>query len=286
MAYAWQMKKDGRSPETIETAIQRLTRLTQQCNIEDPEDVKAQLANSNQAISTKKNIASIYNQYLTYNGKTWNRPHWKQQAPPPFIPTEEELDTLINAGRPKTACLLQSLKETGARIGEMLLVKWTDIDTQRRTISITPEKGSNPRILPISPKLIDMLNQIPHNNEHVFPTIQHSKRVTFTNLRKRTAKKLGNPRLLKIHFHTFRHWKGTMEYHKTKDIIHVQHVLGQKDIENTMIYINLDQALFNTQSDEWTCKATNDLNEAKQLIETGFEYVCDMNGYSLYRKRK
>ena len=77
-----------------------------------------------------------------------------------------------------------------------------------------------------------------------------------------------------------------MEYHKTKDIIHVQHVLGQKDIENTMIYIHLDQATFNTQTDEWTCKATNNIDEAKKLIETGFEHVADMNGYSLYRKRK
>jgi integrase len=236
--------------------------------------------------STKKNVASKYNKYLAYNGKTWSRPNYKKENSVTFIPTEEELDILINAGRPKTACLLQTLKETGARIGEMAFLKWSDVDTARRTISITAEKGSNSRILPISPKLIDMLNQIPHASDHIFPTIQHSLRVTFTNLRNRTAKKLGNPRLTKIHFHTFRHWKGTMEYHKTKDIIHVQHILGKKDTENTMIYIHLDQSTFMTQSDEWICKATNDVNEAKKLIETGFEHICDMNGYSLYRKRK
>jgi len=49
------------------------------------------------------------------------------------------------------------------------------------------------------------------------------------------AFKLGNPRLLKIGFHSFRHWKGTMEHHKTKDIIHVKELLGHKNIQNTLV---------------------------------------------------
>jgi integrase len=50
-------------------------------------------------------------------------------------------------------------------------------------------------------------------------------------MRKRIAKKLNNPRLMKIMLHTFRHWKATMEYPKTKDIIHVKEILGHKNIE-------------------------------------------------------
>jgi integrase len=59
------------------------------------------------------------------------------------------------------AALLQFLKETGARIGEALRLKWTDLDFERRVVSITPEKGSKPRILPISEKLIGMINILP-----------------------------------------------------------------------------------------------------------------------------
>ena len=43
--------------------------------------------------------------------------------------------------------------------------------------------------------------------------------------RKRIAHKLSNPRLLKIHFHTFRYWKGTMLYHETKDMYYVMQAL-------------------------------------------------------------
>ncbi|MEM2240461.1 MAG: tyrosine-type recombinase/integrase [Candidatus Bathyarchaeia archaeon] len=72
--------------------------------------------------------------------------------------------------------------------------------------------------------------------------------------RRNLAKKLGSQRLLKITFHTFRHWRGTMEYHKTKDIIHVQELLGYKSIENTMLYISIENALLQQSNDEYHCK--------------------------------
>jgi len=80
-----------------------------------------------------------------------------------------------------------------------------------------------------------------------------------------------------------------MEYHKTKDILHVMKVLGHKGIRNTrntMIYINLEAAIFQTQNDEFTVRVAKTLDEACQLLEVGFEYVCDMEGAKLLRKRK
>ena len=42
-----------------------------------------------------------------------------------------------------------------------------------------------------------------------------------------------------ITFKTFRHFKATMEYHRTKDIIHVMRLLGHKNIKNTLVYTQL-----------------------------------------------
>jgi hypothetical protein len=36
----------------------------------------------------------------------------------------------------------------------------------------------------------------------------------------------------------------------------------------------------------YTCKTAKDLNEASQLIESGFEYVTEMDNIKLFRKRK
>jgi integrase len=286
MSYAWQMKKDGKADATITTAVARLKRLSKLCNVNEPEQVKTILATAEWKNATKRHVAQIYRYYLKYINKTWTEPKYTQESRIPFIPTETEIDSLISAGSPKTATLLQLLKETGARIGEVEKLLWIHMDTQRRTIYITAEKGSNSRILPISTKLTAMLNNLAKPTDKVFQTDKHGLRTTYEALRNRTATKLNNPRLKQIHFHTFRHWKATTEYHKTKDIIHVKTVLGHKNIESTMVYINIESALFLTQTDEWTCKVANNITEATALSEAGFEYILEKDAIMLFRKRK
>jgi len=56
-----------------------------------------------------------------------------------------------------------------------------------------------------------------------------------------------------------------MEYHKTKDILHVMQFLGHKNIANTLKYTQL----VNFQSDDYVCKVAKTLTEATQLIEAG-----------------
>lgn len=62
-------------------------------------------------------------------------------------------------------------------------------------------------------------------------------------------------------------------------------MLGHKSVETTLIYIQLEDALFQ-QSDEWTVKVAENIDKATKLLEAGFEYVMDMNDKKLFRKRK
>ena len=80
-----------------------------------------------------------------------------------------------------------------------------------------------------------------------------------------------------------RHYKGTMEYHKTKDILHVKQVLGHKNIKNTMVYTHL----INFRAEEYTTKVANNSDEACKLLEAGFEYVLTTpDGLMIFKKRK
>jgi hypothetical protein len=45
-----------------------------------------------------------------------------------------------------------------------------------------------------------------------------------------------------------------------------------------MIYINIEQALFLTENDEWTCKTASNPKQVTELIEAGFEYVTEIDG--------
>lgn len=76
-----------------------------------------------------------------------------------------------------------------------------------------------------------------------------------------------------------------MEYHRTKDILHVKQVLGHKRIENTLIYVQLAEELFKDEI-EYISKVAKTEGEACSLIDAGFDFVCDFNGNKLFRKRK
>ena len=84
-----------------------------------------------------------------------------------------------------------------------------------------------------------MLERLPKTSEAVFKNYDNLKNAFFWQ-RKRIAEKFSNPRLRKISFTTFRHWKGTMEYHRTKDLLYVKKILGHKTIQNTLKYIDLE----------------------------------------------
>jgi len=73
-----------------------------------------------------------------------------------------------------------------------------------------------------------------------------------------------------------------MEYHKTKDILHVMKMLGHRNIQTTLLYTQL----VSFEGDDFHSAVAETVEEAQKLIETGFEYVCTHNDTMLFRKRK
>ena len=217
-------------------------------------------------------------------GLTWEPPRYKRVDKLPFIPLESEIDQLIAGSGKKLATFLQVMKETGARCGEVWRLKWTDIDFQRRIITITPEKGSKPRQFKVSGKLIAMLNALPREGVKIWKAKLKTLRRGFQYTRARIAETTKNPRLLQITFHTFRHWKATMEYHRTRDILYVMKMLGHRNINNTLRYTQL----VDVKDDEYIVKVAKTVKEACALIESGYEYVTEFQeeGVKIFRKRK
>jgi integrase len=221
--------------------------------------------------------------------KTWDPPRYTFAEKLPFIPQEKEINDLIAGCGPKTATFILLLKETAMRSGEAQRLHWDDIDFESKTIRVTPEKGSNPRIFKISDKLVGMLYRlktwnISRNPNKAFANDIKSIKRTYLNQRKRIATKLGNPRLNLIHFHTLRHWKASDLYHRTKDLLYVQQFLGHKSISNTLKYIQLSNALFDEDTDRYICKVARTVQDATELVELGFDYVTDIDGVKLFRK--
>jgi integrase len=287
--FAFHLNKEGKSKGTISTYTSLLKRIAQHAGLDDPESVKEYLAKINNAVNTKASYRVAYTAFLLWQDKTWKPPKYTARSPiPEFIPTEQEIDHLIAGCGRKTAAILQTIKETGMRIGECLSLTWTALNDKADILTLnTPEKHGLPRIFKVSPKLVMILQSLPKTHEHIFGvTNPKNAQNNFARARQKIARKVGNPRLAKIHFHLIRHWKGTMEYHKTHDIDHVRRLLGHRSVLSTQIYINMEQAIFSGSANEYHVKAVSSIEEATALLQVGFEYVTDIDGKKLFRKRK
>jgi len=282
--FAWWLKKRGLRETSIQIYTEYLKRLKRMGgDLYNPETIREVLAKSNWSDNTKIIAIKAYSKFLEFYKGSWEPPKIRSYRRLPFIPLERELDQLIGAANKKLAAFLQLLKETAMRSGEAWRLKWTDVDFERQTVTLNlPEKHSKPRIFKVSSTLLAMLSMLPKEDEKIFTGSLMVFRRTYRKFRKRLAHKLQNPRLNKISFHTFRHWKATTEYNRTKDILYVKELLGHRDIKTTLIYTQL----VNFKSNEFICRKAMTVEEAKKLIEEGFEYVCEIEGVQLFKKRK
>ncbi|WP_455285065.1 tyrosine-type recombinase/integrase [[Eubacterium] cellulosolvens] len=286
VAYGFWMRKEGYAETTIERYVRLLRRVAEYASLQDPEAVKVALTRTGWADGTKEMACGAYALYARQHGFTFAPPRYRRIERLPFIPLDSEVDQLIAAMRLRTSTFLSLLKDTGARPLEAWKLKWSDIDLANSSVTITPLKHSKPRTLKLSSRTMNQLSQLQRSSVMVFGdgtwrTYQHFLR-NFELARTSAADKIGNPRLKAISFRTLRHWKATTEYHRTKDILHVMQLLGHKNIKNTLVYTHL----VDFGGDDYVCKVARNVDDAKGLIEDGFDYVTDLDELKLFRKRK
>lgn len=77
-----------------------------------------------------------------------------------------------------------------------------------------------------------------------------------------------------------------MLYHKTRDPLYVMQFLGHKKLDTTLLYIQIEQALYQEPADDFTVKVASTAQEIKALLEVGFEYICQRENLVFLRKRK
>jgi len=294
--YQTYLKKQGLKQSTINGSISVLKAIAKQEDILNPDLVKALVIESEWSDNTKAKRVDDLSGFYKFKGIRWDPPKYRKRWKPPFLPTEAESEQFIAAlitlsiYSIKTAALLRLIYDTGVRFGEAWQLEWADLDFERGVVNIgKPEKNSNARQLKITGKCIALLNRLPRKSSYVFrnPSIplEKSKKNfsrTYSLQRKIVAEKLNNPRILKITFKTFRHYKGTMEYARTKDILHVMKILGHRNIRNTLVYLQL----VHFADDQFICKVASTKEERTTLIEAGFTFVSKQDEEWYFRKPK
>jgi len=286
--FLWALKKEGLKETTIIQNYSKILRhLGKNCRLNDPDSVLSYLACKEVSEGRKELMVDVYARYCRWRGMPFTKPRYKREDRLPYVPMEIDIEALVSALPRKLSIFTRTLKETGARPGEVWRVKWIDVDFSNSTITINnPEKGSRARRLKVSSQLMGLLSSLNRNSEYVFRREAKAKLDTmstyFMRERKSISRFLNNPKIQSITWKSLRHFKATMEYSRTKDILYVKELLGHVNINNTLVYTHL----VNFDSEEYVCKVARSEVEASKFIEVGFEFVCSMDGSLMFRKRK
>ena len=287
-------RKEGYSIHTVYNDVKRLRRLDKHVSILESESAKRFVGNASWSSGGKQHICEVLDRFCRFNGTRWNRPYYQQMESLPWIPHTGEVDALTNGlGNPLIGTFVHLLKDCGARSGEAWQLRWHQVGFETRTVTITPEKGSLGMQVKVSQVLIQKLSsmQSKFGNERRFvfhpdnvDTIKRLEYFTrnFQRGRSIVAKRLGNPRINLISFRTLRHYKGTMEYYRTQDIVWVKSVLGHKSNNNTMRYVSL----IPKEDDDFIVKIATDKMGRVKLLEEGFELIGQDGNEWYLRKRK
>jgi integrase len=177
----------------------------------------------------------------------------------------DEEGRLLAAAAPHLQRLIIGALETGARRGELLALRWADVNMQRREITLRAEttKTKTGRVVPISARLaavLEMAKTDPAGHEykpdaHVFGElglpVKTNKRAWQTAVVKATGHipewgsnnalmptSLAAFRAADLHFHDLRHEAGSRLLEAGWPLHHVQHMLGHASAAQTSTYLN------------------------------------------------
>jgi integrase len=202
-----------------------------------------------------RNLRAAFNKAIEWNYLVEN-PFRKFRFPklpkvyPAFI-SEAEFEKILE--KVKTYLLKDvytTLFYTGMRAGELVNLKWSDINLESKTITVRntiefSTKGKKDRIIPINEKLLRVLqNRFPkvislNKPQFVFERIPGIK-LTIDYLSKHFKKAVRASKMKdNIHLHSLRHSFASNLAQKGVSLYVIRELLGHEDIKTTQIYSHL-----------------------------------------------
>ena len=147
-----------------------------------------------------------------------------------------------NTNNLKHKAIVSVIYSAGLRIGELLALKKTDIDSERMLIHVRDGKGKKDRFTILSKKVLELLRVYYKKyqpNEYLFEGKKGGKysSESASQLFKRAAKKANIAKHVTLH--TLRHSFATHLLEQGIGIAHIQKLLGHSNISTTLIYTHI-----------------------------------------------
>lgn len=148
--------------------------------------------------------------------------------------SREEIKRLIDASSGDLKAMIILALNTGMRKGEILSLKWNDVDFIDNYIYVKETKSNVMRKIPMNSVVRNVLKGLERKSDFLFLSSKTGKRFTgFLRSFYHAREKAGLP---DFRFHDLRHCAGTYMVQGGVDLVTVSQILGHSDIKMTMRY--------------------------------------------------
>lgn len=118
---------------------------------------------------------------------------------------------------------------TAMRRGEIVKMRWSNLNRQQRTLFIPDTKNGQSRTIPLSSAAISFLDQQDHVNDHIFPITGNAVRLAWEKLKVRAG-------IEDLHFHDLRHEAISLYFEMGLTVPEVALISGHKDMRMLFRY--------------------------------------------------
>ncbi len=156
--------------------------------------------------------------------------------------SDEERDRLLLACKASKWPLLYPLVlmalTTGARKGELIGLRWRDIDLVRGEATVGRTKNGDPRVLPLVPAVVESLGGF-HGADSALVFASRRTPSQPYSFGVRFDKALAEARIRGVTFHTLRHSCASMLAKSGATLIEISELLGHRQLQMTKRYSHL-----------------------------------------------
>jgi integrase len=152
----------------------------------------------------------------------------------------DEMRSLIDNCQPHLRPIVITALNTGMRVGEILGLRWDEVDFDRGQILVRTSKNGEPRHVEMNGLLADTLRQMQRRpqNPYVFGSRDGNP---YADIRKSFKSALAASGIAEFRFHDLRHTFASHLVMNGVDLMTVKELLGHKTIQMTLRYSHLSQ---------------------------------------------